>query len=63
MTTATVVKPIKSNCYNYEDYKDRLNSIQALKVYKMSQFKHEWQSPVTGNISLDYLFDYWFVEV
>ena len=62
MTTATLVKPTKSK-YNYENYKNRLNTIQVLKVYKMSKFKYEWQSPVTCNISLDYLFDFWFVEV
>ena len=62
MTTATLVKPTKSK-YNYENYKNRLNTIQVLEVYKMSQFKYEWQSPVTYNISLDYLFDFWFVEV
>ena len=64
MTTATLVKPtIKSNEYNYEDYKNKLNSIQVLEVFKMSKFKHEWQSPITGTVSLDYLFDYRFVQV
>jgi hypothetical protein len=62
MTTATLVKPTKSK-YNYENYKNRLNTIQVLEVYKMSQFKYEWQSPVTSVVSLDYLFDYWFLNV
>jgi hypothetical protein len=61
MTTATLVN--KPNEYNYKKYKNKLNSIQVLKVYKMSQFKYEWQSPVTGNVSLEYLFDFWFVKV
>ena len=60
---ATLVKPATKSKYNYENYKNRLNTIQVLEVYKMNQFKYEWQSPVTGNISLDYLFDFWFVEV
>ena len=64
MATATLVKPAtKSNEYNYENYKNKLNTIQVLEVYKMSPFKYKWQSPVTGNISLDYLFDFWFVNV
>ena len=64
MTTATLVNSIiKSNEYNYEDYKNRLNSIQVLEVFKMSLFKYEWTNPVTGLVSLDYLFDFWFTEV
>lgn len=64
MTTATLVNSIiKSNEYNYEDYKNRLNSIQVLEVFKMSQFKYEWINPVTGLVNLDYLFDFWFTEV
>lgn len=64
MTTATLVKSSpKSNCYNYENYKNKLKSIQVLEVYKMSRFKYEWVNPVTGLVNLDYLFDYWFTEI
>lgn len=64
MTTATLVNSFpKSNCYNYEDYKNKLKSIQVLEVYKVSKFKYEWSNPVTGLVNVDYLFDYQFTEI